>query len=99
MSDIQKIVNKINEFSKVKSSSKEGGELVSSIKLTVKKESSDLENSLSIPVRTEGDLESILTKLNFDDTFVKNMVDKFNNLLSEFDVKRLERFIIVTNDK
>lgn len=99
MNDIDTIVKRINDFTFIKNDNPVGGKSKYSYTITVKKEPIENDNSLNIPIRTEDEVFSILDKLGFDKKDIQIQVDKFNNLRTKSYIKRIERFIVVTNKK
>jgi len=91
MTDVQKIVEKINSFTMVDESVNHKIQ-----KINISKDPSKSENALSFSVRTEQSLVDILIGLDLDKEDIEKL--KFNSLRTRFDFKSLERFIVVGNN-
>jgi len=93
MTDVQKIVEKINSFTMVDESVNHKIQ-----KINISKDPSKSENALSFSVRTEQSLVDILIGLDLDKEDIEKLKLKFNSLRTRFDFKSLERFIVVGNN-
>tara|TARA_B100000378_G_C17681403_1_gene284637 strand:- start:34 stop:327 length:294 start_codon:yes stop_codon:yes gene_type:complete len=93
MTEPEKIAKKINEFTLVdeKNNHRKQG-----FDITLKP--SESKNSMSFSIRTEEELNNILDALDFKSHHKEPLIEKFNSLRTRFDIKRLERFIVVYNN-
>ena len=65
--------------------------------IKILKTASNDDHTHSFSIRTEEVLTEVLEELNFRQDGIDSLVEEFHSLRTRFDIKRLERFIVVYN--